>query len=109
MGSNSVVERRQYVRHPLATSIQFEHESSHREYPGRCMDVSRGGLLMYVPVSTPLQVGHAVRVRVGSVNRPEFSGLSEKPTDATIVRVDRHGTLTHGQLAVGVRFHEVQP
>jgi len=59
---------------------------------------------MYVPATVPVQPGQTLRVTVGSVSRPEFAGLSEKPVDATVARVDRTALLKSGHLAVGVRF-----
>ena len=99
-------ERRMDRRYPLSTSVNFFHGPSNREFPARCVDVSRGGMLMYVPVSTPVKVGQPLRLNVGSVSRPEFAGLSEKPMDGTIARVDRHRMLEEGYVAVGVRFTE---
>jgi len=97
-------ERRKHQRYPLPTSVSFFHAPSQRDFPGRCVDVSVGGLLMYVPATVPIHPGQPVRMSVGSVSRPELAGLSGKPLDATIVRVDRHNLLNMGQLAVGVRF-----
>ncbi len=97
-------ERRKHQRHPMATSVEFFHGPTRRSFPGRSVDLSTGGMLMSVPASTPVQPGQAIQVSVGSVNRPEFSGLNEKPLDATIVRVDRQPLLSKGQIAVGVRF-----
>lgn len=104
MSPAPAVERRQHPRYPLATSVQFFHGPSRHDYPGRCRDLSDGGLLMYVPAASPVQPGHPIRLTVGSVSRPEFSRLSERPLDATIVRVDRDELLASGYLAVGVRF-----
>ncbi len=97
-------ERRVHPRHPLLTSVQVFHGPSQRDFPGRCVDISAGGMCMYVPAATPIQPGQPIRLTVGSVSRPEFAGLSEKPIDATIVRVDRDALLKTGHLAVGVRF-----
>ena len=109
MQNNSSTERRANRRYPLATSISFYHDQSQRSFPGRCVDVSDGGMMMYIPASSPIQPGQAIRLTVGSVNRPEFAGLSEKPVDATIVRVDRHSLLTFGHLSVGVKFSPSLP
>ena len=105
MGEQTFSERRQYQRHPLATSIQFYHGTTRRDLPGRCVDVSSGGMLMFVPPSAAVRVGQFIRLAVGSVNRPEFAGLCEQPVDATIVRVDRGQFVPTGQVGVGVRFH----
>lgn len=99
-------DRRRHSRHPLATSVQFHHGPSRRDFPGRCVDVSHGGMLMNVPAFVPIQPGHMIRLAVGSVNRPEFAGLGEGPLDATIVRVDRDKLPAKGHIAIGVKFAE---
>ena len=98
------VERRKHPRHPLATSVQFYHGGSSREFPGRCIDLSKGGMMMYAPATSPVRPGDSIRVTVGSVSRPEFASLGERPIDATIVRVDRKALLHLGHIAVGLRF-----
>lgn len=97
-------ERRKHARYPLTTGVEFYHEPSHQDLPARCTDVSQGGLRMYVPVATPIRAGDSVRLTLGALGRPEFSGLGEEPLNASIVRVDRHALLSSGHLAVGVRF-----
>ncbi len=97
-------EKRTHPRYPLATSVQFYHGPSQRDFPGRCADISHGGMLMYVPSTVPVQPGQPIRLSVGSVSRPEFAMFSEKPVDATIVRVDRGTFISEGNIAVGVRF-----
>lgn len=98
------VDRRQHRRHPMAVGVRFHHSQSQRDFPARCVDVSRGGMLMYVPAAAPLKPGHAVRLTVGDDVREEFAYLSEKPIDAAVVRVDREKLLQLGHLAVGVKF-----
>jgi len=97
-------ERREHPRYPLATSVQFYHGPSQRDFPGRCINISLGGMLMYVPAATPVQPGQPIRLAMGGASRPEFSRLDGRPLDATIVRVDRGALLSEGHLAVGVRF-----
>ena len=106
MSANPPQDRRAHPRYPLPTSIQFYHGPTQRDFPGRCVDISLGGLLMYVPASTPVQPGQPIRIVVGALNRPEFAGLGRKPVDGVIVRVNRNALLSEGHLAVGVRFAE---
>jgi len=96
-------ERRTHKRHPLSTGVAFYHGPTQKDFPGRCVNVSSSGMLMYVPPNVPVQVGHPIRLATGSVPRPEFAGLGGKPVDATITRVDR-GEYLSGQLGVAVRF-----
>ena len=97
------VERRVDKRHPLATSIAFYHGPTQRDFPGRCVNISSGGLFMHVPPNVPVQVGHPVRMSAAGVRRPEFAGLGGEPLDATVIRVDR-GEYLEGQLGVAIRF-----
>jgi len=107
MERRSRADRRRHVRYPMATTVQFYHGPSRREFPARTVDISSGGLLMYIPASVPVAPGQPIRLTIGCHNRPELAGLGDHPLDATIVRVDRHKMLSLGHLPVGVRF--VQP
>ena len=98
-----VGERRKHDRYPLAAAVQFYHLPSKREYAARSVDVSAGGLLMYVPVGTPVAPGQAIEVTMPLQDRPELASLAV-PIDATIVRVDRHKMVSLGCIPVGVSF-----
>jgi len=104
MTEASSEDRRKHPRFPLATSVQFYHGPSQRDFPGRCVNISLGGMKMYVPAATPVQPGQPIRLALGSVSRPEFSRLGHGPLQATIVRVDRMAMIEEGDLAIGVRF-----
>ena len=84
--------------------MHFYHEPTKRDMPGRCEDISDGGLKMFVPARTPVKAGDSLQVRVGAMDRPEFALLSDRPVDASVVRVDRQAFLTRGDVAVGVKF-----
>jgi len=104
-----ITERRKHPRHPLNTGMQFYHGPSRRDIPGRCVDISRGGLMMQVPMTSPVKAGDSLQVSLGAHNRPEFLSLSDKPLDASVVRVDRHPMLKSGTIAVGVKFTSFKP
>ena len=104
MAERTFAERRQHRRYPLATSIRFHHGPSQGDYPGRCVDVSAGGMLMYVPPNVPVRVGQPIRLPGGSFTCPGLPGFTNIHVDATVVRVDRGKFVATGQLAVGVRF-----
>ena len=97
-------ERRIHQRIPLTTSIQFQHDPSQRAFPARCVDISAGGLRMYVPATTPVQPGHTVRLDTMGLNRPDVPATEADTVLATVVRVDRRSLLSAGNLAIAVRF-----
>jgi len=97
-------DRRQFVRYPLAATVQFYHCASRREFPARSIDMSRGGILVYVPAGTPVAPGQPIQLKLDVHGRPEFGRLSDSPLDGTVVRVDRAKMLSDGHLPVGIRF-----
>ncbi len=104
MSPAPATERRAHQRHPLSTSVQFYHGPSQREFPCRSADVSQGGVRMYVPAATPVRPGDSVRLALGSMSRPEFAALGDKPVDSTVVRVNRDAMIERGYIEVAVRF-----
>ena len=62
-------------------------------------------MFMYVPATVPVQTGQGIRIKAGSIDRPDFTDISGRPVEATIVRVERSTLLTQGSIAVGVRFN----
>lgn len=106
MGRKPSADRRRHVRYPLATTVQFYHCPSRREFPARSVDISAGGVLVYVPVGTPVALGQPIQLKLGTHSRPEFARLSDSPLDGTIVRVDRRRMLSVGHLPIGIRFSQ---
>ena len=104
MSDASTIDRRRHARHPLPTSVQFFHGMSQREFPGRCVDISQSGMMMYVPATTPVKSGDTLRLTLGNVGRPEFADLDHQPCEASVVRVDRKSILLTGHLGLGLRF-----
>jgi hypothetical protein len=98
------MERRAQKRFAQAAGVQFHHDLSGRDFPGRCVDVSQGGLQMYVPAATPVQPGQAVRLALSGITEPALAALGGKSLNATVVRVDRQALTQKGQLAIGVKF-----
>ena len=100
--STTCNERRRHARYPMSTSLQFHHGPLKRDIPGRSVDVSESGMLMYVPVTTPVRAGQAVYVNLAGIGGKPVTGAS--PVQATIVRVDRAQMTSKGYLGIGIRF-----
>ncbi len=104
MNATPSSERRTHKRFPLATSVQFFHDPSQRDFPGRSVDVSDGGMLMYVPATVPVHIGQCIRMDLAAVPRNTYSGPTDSKVQAKVVRVDRNALLSTGHIAVGVQF-----
>ena len=94
-------ERRQHARYPVSTGLEFHHGPTKRQVPARSVDISDTGMLMYVPITTPVRTGQAVCVNMGGVGA---MSAANGPVQATIVRVDRSKMTSSGCLGVGLSF-----
>ena len=103
MCASPAAERRQYPRQPLSARVHLHHQASRREFPARSVDVSEGGLLMYVPATTPVSVGQVVEVRFED---PPAGTPCGQTVAGQVARVDRQKLLAMGYLAVGVQFQQ---
>ena len=106
MCASPTAERRQHVRYPLAMSVYFQHVPSGREFPARCVDISAGGLLLYVPAAVPVRAGHAVTLTLEGIKNPLFTDLSGRVLHAQVVGVDRRALTTMGHLAMRMKFEK---
>ena len=97
-------DRRRHQRYPLSAGVRVYHEPSRGDLPARAVDISDGGMLMYMPVSAPVKPGQPVRLTIRRMPAGLFEALGAKPLAARIVRVQRRGLLITGKLAVGVEF-----
>jgi c-di-GMP-binding flagellar brake protein YcgR len=97
-------DRRQFPRRPLAIGVRFHHEPTGRDFPARCIDISAGGMLMYVPATTPVLPGQQIRIDLTGVTGPDTAALASPDTPAEVVRVDRRKLIPLGRIAIGVKF-----
>lgn len=109
MPATPSTDRRQHVRLGLGAAVTLRHEPTGREFPARCVDVSRGGMLLAAPATAPLQAGHCVTLKIRPAAAADLpldlaAVLQSRPMPADIVRVDRTGLTRTGHILVGVRF-----
>ena len=97
------IERREHPRFKLVAKVEFHHEPTDRDFPAKSVDISAGGMMMYLPATVPVQTGQLINVTVGSLDNPEFAGLDET-IYGTITRVDREPLLATGNIAISVQF-----
>ena len=98
-------ERRQHPRFKLVTKVDFHHGPTDRDFPAKSVDISAGGMMMYLPATVPVHKGQSVNVTVGSSDSPEFAGLDET-IFGKITRVDREPLLATGNIAISVKFND---
>ncbi|MCE5327764.1 MAG: PilZ domain-containing protein [Planctomycetaceae bacterium] len=97
-------ERRVHRRYPLAAGVSFVHAPTRRRFPARCVDISRGGLQIYIPAAAPLKAGQPIRLDLPKVEQGELEELGRQSVDCTVIRVDRSTLIEKGYISVGLQF-----
>ena len=104
MVEKAPAERRVHQRYPLAGGVSFVHCPTKRRFPARCVDISRGGVQMYVPAAAPLKCGQPIRLDLPKVEQDELEQLDRQSVNCTVTRVDRSTLIEKGYLSVGLQF-----
>jgi hypothetical protein len=100
--------RRKHQRFPLASSVEIHLAATGKSYPGRGVDVSQGGMMVYLPASAPVSAGQELDLTVTpSPAAPAPAGVAgavARKRAARVIRVDRDGLVKLGRLGVAVQF-----
>lgn len=101
-------DRREHERFPLASAVMLHLAATDTSYPGRGVDVSQGGMLVYVPASAPIAAGQELELTVTpSPAAPAPAGIAgavARKRAARVIRVDRDDLVKLGRLGVAVQF-----
>jgi hypothetical protein len=101
-------DRRKHQRFPLASSVEVHLSATGRSYPARGVDVSQGGMLVYLPASAPVAAGQELELTViPSPTAPAPAGAANavaRKRAGRVIRVDRDSLVRLGHLGVAVQF-----
>lgn len=101
----TLVEQRRAQRTAVSWPVSVWLPEANRFFNGHSNNISKGGVLITVPLSTPAREGSVVEV-----NFPRLNGLArEKGQYARIkrgrvVRIDRRNSLDDAGIALGIAF-----
>lgn len=99
------VEQRKDTRTDLAWPVSVWLPEANRFFNGKSINISKGGVLIHTPMTTPVQPGHVVelnfpRTKTLAKNRGQFARIKS----GRVVRVNRKNLLQAGDIAVAVQF-----
>jgi len=99
------VEHRKDTRTDLAWPVSVWLPEANRFFNGRSINISKGGALIYAPVTAPVQPGHIVelnfpRTKTLAKNRGQFARIKS----GRVIRVNRNKLLDNGRIALAVQF-----
>jgi hypothetical protein len=104
----TLVEQRKSIRTEVSWPVSVWLPEANRFFNGRSTNISKTGVLIRLPVSTPLQAGHVVEL-----NFPRTMALAKQKggfariKSGRIVRVEREGLLDDASIGVGIVFGEL--
>jgi len=99
------VEQRKDARTHLAWPVSIWLPEANRFFNSKSINISRGGVLLNAPMSTPVRPGHIVEL-----NFPRTTVLAKKTgqfariKSGKVVRVDRKNLFENADIAVAVEF-----
>lgn len=101
----TLTEQRKDTRTQLAWPVSVWLPEANRFYIGQSSNISKTGVFLTVPLTTPIREGHLVEV-----NFPRTTALAKEKgqfariKDGTVVRIERENMLTDTCIGVAIHF-----
>jgi hypothetical protein len=105
METTSVIEQRNDTRSDLAWPVSVWLPEASRFFNGKSVNISKGGVFISVPMTTPVKAGHDVEI-----NFPRTAALAKEKgkfariKSGRVVRVDRSNMLEEACIGLAVEF-----
>jgi hypothetical protein len=101
----SVIEQRSDTRSDLAWPVSVWLPEASRFFNGKSVNISKGGVFLSVPMTTPVKAGHDVEI-----NFPRTAALAKEKgkyariKSGRVVRVDRSNMLEEASIGLAIEF-----
>jgi len=101
----TVVEQRSDIRTELSWPVSVWLPQANRFFNGRSSNISKKGVFITLPMTTPVVAGHIVEI-----NFPRTSDLAKEKgqfariKNGQVVRIERRDTLKNATIGVAVEF-----
>ena len=101
----TMTEQRTDSRTTLSWPVSIWMPEANRFFNGRSANISKTGVLVRIPMTTPVREGHTVEL-----NFPRTEDLAKQKGQfariktGVVVRIDREGVLDDANIGVAVQF-----
>jgi len=105
----TLVEQRRSTRTEVFWPVSVWLPEANRFFNGRSTNISKTGVLVRLPVTTPLQPGNIIEL-----NFPRTMTLAKKKggfariKGGKVVRIERAGMLDEATMGVGIAFEVIE-
>ena len=102
----ATIEQRTESRNSVSWPVSVWMPDANRFFYGRSCNISRTGVFITLPVTTPIQTGNIVEL-----NFPRTQALAQEKGQyariktGRVVRVDRENLLENAEVGVGIAFN----
>ncbi len=101
----TLVEQRRESRTSLSWPVSVWLPEANRFFNGRSANISKSGVFITVPVTTPARAGSVVEINFPRTDvLAREKGQYARIKRGRVVRVDRRGTLEEASIGLGIAF-----
>lgn len=101
----TLTEQRKETRSSISWPVSVWVPEANRFFNGRSTNVSKNGVFIRVPMTTPVQPGHLVEINFPrTTTLAKEKGQFARIKNGKVVRIDRQGLLKDAQIGVAVAF-----
>ncbi len=102
----ATIEQRTESRNNVSWPVSVWMPDANRFFYGRSCNISRTGVYITLPVTTPIQTGHEVelnfpRTQILAKEKGQYARIKS----GKVVRVDRKNLLENAEVGVGIAFN----
>ena len=105
----TLIEQRKDTRTTLSWPVSIWLPEANRFFNGRSFNISKTGVFIKLPMTTPIRLGHTVEI-----NFPRTESLAKEKgqfariKSGKVVRVERKDILRDANIGVAVEFEQYQ-
>ncbi len=101
----TLIEQRKETRTNLSWPVSLWLPQANRFFNGRSANISKRGVFLFVPITTPVRAGHVVEInfpRTTTLARQK--GQFARVKSGKVLRVERKNMLKDANIGVAVQF-----
>ena len=103
----ATIEQRADSRNNVSWPVSVWMPQENKFYNGRSCNISKTGVLITVPVTTPIQTGNTVELNFPrSETLAREKGQYARIKCGKVVRIDRNHILDKAEIEVGIEFNK---
>ena len=102
----ALIEQRTESRNNVSWPVSVWIPEANRFFLGRSCNISKTGVFISLPVTTPIQMGNVVELNFPRTETlAQEKGQFARIKGGKVVRVDRNNLLENAEIGVGIAFN----